>query len=98
MPVINFRKIFTKFIVSIITLMLCLVILFCSPVAVVLTQSYFARGNGIIWLNDVRCTGRESRLTDCQHSIFADFTSRYSIVSCNHNMEVGTMCFNGSGL
>ena len=101
MSVIKFRKDFAKFMVSIIILMLCLVILYCSPVAVVLTQwlqRYFAPGNGTLWLSDVQCTGHESGLTDCQHSIFHNISGRYGTFTCNHHLEVGAMCFNGSGL
>jgi len=45
----------------------------------------FGGGNGIIWMDDVQCTGLEPELTWCQHSGWAHH-------NCVHDEDVGVCC------
>ena len=47
--------------------------------------AHFGAGTGQIWLDDVGCTGTESRLVDCSHRPFGSH-------NCGHNEDVGTRC------
>ena len=50
------------------------------------SQAYFGHGSGPILLDNVRCTGRESRLLDC---------SKYGGVGfhdCSHREDAGVRC------
>ena len=53
--------------------------------AVALSNAHFSSGVGPIHLNNVDCSGSESRLLDCSHS---------STVSCNngHSEDAGVRC------
>ncbi|VDI23188.1 Hypothetical predicted protein, partial [Mytilus galloprovincialis] len=42
-------------------------------------------GNGVIWLNDVTCSGSEGRLLNCSFEI--------NIEHCSHHDDVGVHCF-----
>lgn len=44
-------------------------------------------GTGIIWLDDVNCSGFESKLTDCVHP-------GWSEEDCGHTEDVGLYCYN----
>uniref|UniRef100_A0A3P8Y9Y1 SRCR domain-containing protein n=1 Tax=Esox lucius TaxID=8010 RepID=A0A3P8Y9Y1_ESOLU len=48
-------------------------------------QALFGPGNGTIWMDDVRCTGRESSLTQCPHNGFGSH-------NCGHNEDAGAVC------
>ncbi|XP_034151064.1 deleted in malignant brain tumors 1 protein isoform X5 [Esox lucius] len=53
-------------------------------------QALFGPGNGTIWMDDVRCTGRESSLTQCPHKGFG-------LSNCNHYEDAGAVCSASSG-
>ena len=45
----------------------------------------FAGGSGRIWLDDLQCSGNESRLVDCADSTSGDNT-------CTHMQDAGVRC------
>ncbi|XP_029107702.1 scavenger receptor cysteine-rich type 1 protein M130-like [Scleropages formosus] len=49
-------------------------------------NAVFGRGNGSIWLNEVKCRGDELHLWDCPHSL-QDHTT-----SCSHKEDAGVTC------
>jgi len=51
----------------------------------IITTAYFGRGTGPIWLDDLSCTGSESRLIDCHHNGF-------SVHNCIHHEDASLFC------
>ncbi|XP_030609362.1 deleted in malignant brain tumors 1 protein-like [Archocentrus centrarchus] len=45
----------------------------------------FGAGSGLIWFNNVTCSGNEISLTQCQHSGFGNH-------SCGHGQDAGVIC------
>ncbi|KAF5895102.1 deleted in malignant brain tumors 1 protein-like, partial [Clarias magur] len=45
----------------------------------------FGKGSGPIWLDDVRCSGSESDITQCSHAGFG-------LNNCDHSEDVGVFC------
>ena len=50
-------------------------------------DSQWGAGKDIIWLDDVRCKGIESSLTECGHS-------PWGVTNCGHDEDVGVTCSN----
>ena len=47
--------------------------------------AHFGQGVGDIWLDDVRCSGSESRLSQCTHPGFGRH-------NCDHSKDAGVVC------
>ena len=45
----------------------------------------FGAGNGIIWLDNVRCVGNESSIVNCQHN-------GWSVHNCRHSEDASVIC------
>lgn len=48
-------------------------------------SAFFGEGNSVIWLDDVRCEGNESTLTEC-------LTSAWGTHNCRHSEDAGAVC------
>ena len=55
----------------------------CISGAVARTSAYYGQGLGPIQLDNVQCTGSESRLLDCTHLAIHD---------CSHSEDAGVTC------
>ena len=52
----------------------------------VFSSAHFGQGTGPIWLDDLRCTGSENSLLEC------DSSSQHN---CRHSEDAGVACTNG---
>ena len=53
-------------------------------------NAFFGRGNGHIWLYDLRCLGNESALENCPHRGWDNYNYRY----CSHGEDASVICSN----
>ena len=62
-----------------------IIAMYISTGAVPFSAAHFGAGTGPIYLDNVECSGSESRLIDCSHSSF---------VSCHggHSEDAGVRC------
>ena len=56
-----------------------------STIGAIALTSGFTDGAGQIWLNEVQCSGTETRLTDCTHPPFGTH-------NCVHDEDAGVRC------
>ena len=49
------------------------------------TNANFGPGNGSIWMDNLRCTGKESSIFDCDYS-------GWGLHSCSHSEDAGVEC------
>ena len=69
-------------------LLCCLYILCLSHLhysAAAALTSGFPSGTGVIWLDEVQCSGTETRLVDCTHPSFGTH-------NCGHSEDAGVRC------
>ncbi|XP_061095004.1 deleted in malignant brain tumors 1 protein-like [Conger conger] len=57
----------------------------CGRALAAVSSAHFGQGSGLMWLNNVTCSGNESSLTQCQHP---GFGSNF----CSHYEDVGVIC------
>ena len=57
----------------------------CGHAVFPVTFARFGLGNGAIWLDNVRCSGSESSLAECQHQVFGAH-------NCWHGEDAGVVC------
>ncbi|XP_042077558.1 deleted in malignant brain tumors 1 protein [Haplochromis burtoni] len=57
----------------------------CGRVFSALTNAQFGQGSGPIWLDEVTCSGNESKLSECQHRGFGSH-------NCGHSEDAGVVC------
>ncbi|XP_042360447.1 uncharacterized protein LOC121956348 isoform X2 [Plectropomus leopardus] len=48
-------------------------------------STHFGEGTGQIWLDDVKCSGSERSITQCEHG-------GYGTHNCGHNEDIGVVC------
>ncbi|XP_059897442.1 deleted in malignant brain tumors 1 protein-like isoform X3 [Gadus macrocephalus] len=57
----------------------------CGTALEIKPRAFYGQGKGLIWLDDLRCTGQETSLSKCKHS-------GLSIHNCGHGEDVGVVC------
>uniref|UniRef100_A0A672HCS7 Soluble scavenger receptor cysteine-rich domain-containing protein SSC5D n=1 Tax=Salarias fasciatus TaxID=181472 RepID=A0A672HCS7_SALFA len=57
----------------------------CGRVLSAPTQAHFGQGSGPIWHDDVTCTGRETKLSECRHQ-------GIGVHNCGHQEDAGVVC------
>ncbi|XP_076734840.1 scavenger receptor cysteine-rich domain-containing protein DMBT1 isoform X2 [Maylandia zebra] len=57
----------------------------CGRVLSIPTNAQIGQGTGTIWMDEVSCTGRESKLSECRHSGFGSH-------NCRHSEDTGVIC------
>ena len=57
----------------------------CGTALEINPSAFYGQGKGMIWLDDVRCSGQETSLQKCKHSAL-------SIHNCGHGEDVGVVC------
>ena len=49
------------------------------------SSAAFGEGTGFVWMENVRCNGREEHLSDCPFS-------GWGVTTCTHAMDAGVWC------
>jgi hypothetical protein len=53
-----------------------------------ITQAPFGEGMGPIWMDNLQCSGRETRLDECAFN-------GWGVHSCDHSKDAGAICATG---
>jgi len=57
----------------------------CGTVLESKTSAFFGEGDGMIWLDDVQCTGTEHSILKCPHRNMGEN-------DCGHGEDAGVIC------
>ncbi|XP_073671178.1 scavenger receptor cysteine-rich domain-containing protein DMBT1-like isoform X5 [Paramisgurnus dabryanus] len=57
----------------------------CGNATEATSSAYFGQGSGQIWMDDVQCTGNETKLTNCSSRPIGTH-------DCGHNEDAGVIC------
>ena len=61
-----------------------------GPAIAIRENAYYGQGDGVVWLNNLNCTGHELTLDDCSHD-------GWGIVNCSHTEDAGIQCAASNG-
>lgn len=64
--------------------------LFVTPGATAYSNSYFGHGSGCVHMNNVGCTGTESRLVECSYNRYFCYPWQHAGVQCQTGMLTST--------
>ena len=57
----------------------------CGDALEALTNAAFGEGTGPIWMDNIQCTGQETKLAECGFS-------GWGIHNCRHREDAGVVC------
>ncbi|XP_061434432.1 receptor-type tyrosine-protein phosphatase beta-like [Lethenteron reissneri] len=57
----------------------------CGLTGFAVSLAYFGLGSGLIWLDDVQCSGYETQLSDCSHLLWGTH-------NCGHGEDASVIC------
>ena len=63
------------------------IFLVSSGQGVTVQPGYFGEGYGLVWLEQLHCTGNETRLLDCDRG-----NSNFDFSNCRHSQDVSVIC------
>ena len=49
------------------------------------SSAFFGQGSGQIWIDDVACSGRDTRVEECTHTSWGSH-------NCRHSEDAGVIC------
>ena len=77
-----------------------IVVTVCNAVRFIGTKTENAYGDatGMIWLNNVRCRGRETNIFNCSHDEYGIMGGEDDGGGCNHHDDVAIFCSTGIDL